>query len=78
MRLIARCRNSYPDCDGESASVLLPYGASAREVEHALAVVGVYAPRGPETVEWGAFPGAEATIFDANGTPIVHLIEVLK
>jgi len=54
---------------------MLPYGARPSEVEAALSAVGLYAPRGLDTLEWGAFPGAVATIFDANGNPMIHLFD---
>jgi hypothetical protein len=67
--------------DLEPGSVLLPHGADERAVEAALAGVGIYAPRGPEIVEWGDRSILDdpntcdpiATIYDALGEPIVHL-----
>ena len=64
------------DCDFETNSVLLPYGAGHTQTEAALSSVGIYAPRGLDTLEWGAEPEALATIYDGNGEPIVHLYEV--
>ena len=63
--------------DFDAGSVLLPKGACERQVEAALAAVGIYAPRGPETVEWfedepnGCDP--IAIVHDSRGEPIVHL-----
>jgi len=67
--------------DFEAGSVLLPHGADERAVEAALSAVGIYAPRGPETVEWSDRSvlddphtcEAAAVVRDATGEPIVLL-----
>ena len=35
--------------------VILPFEASRHAVEHALASLGIYAPRGNDTLDWGDF-----------------------
>jgi hypothetical protein len=78
----ARAMKLWPlplDCDNwdnAGCTVQLRYGAESHEVEAALAAVGLYAPRGLDTLVWGACPDAAATIFDSAGNPIVHLLEV--
>ncbi len=67
--------------DFEPGSVLLPHGAGERAVEAALAAVGIYAPRGPEVVDWSDRSvlddphtcEAAAVVRDASGEPIVLL-----
>ena len=63
--------------DWESkGSVLLPDQAPEHEVEHALAALGLYAPRGADVLEWDQatdFPYAMIT--DASGTPMVRMAD---
>lgn len=54
--------------------VLLFWESDARHVEHALVALGVYAPRGLDTVEWFK-PNRVAVIRDAAGAPIARLTE---
>ena|SRR5258706_6786794 len=64
-------------------SVLLAEGARPREVEHALAAVGIYAPRGLDELLWSrdVDPGDDmrlgprAVIVEAGRGPIVLLSE---
>ena len=56
--------------------VTLPWGADRLDVEHALVAVGVYAPRGADTMLW--FPATtgrivSAAIWDGTGLPMVRL-----
>lgn len=53
----------------EMGRVLLPFGANKQQVEHAVAVLGVYAPRGNDDLEWGDF----AVIYDSIGKAMVRL-----
>ncbi|HYV99641.1 MAG TPA: hypothetical protein VE967_19435 [Gemmatimonadaceae bacterium] len=55
-------------------TVLMFWEASHVELEHALAVLRIYAPRGLDSVEWHA-PSRTAVISDASGAPMVRLIE---
>lgn len=52
-------------------SVLLPAMASEEQVGRALVAVGIFAPRGLDTLEW--VDDEAGTIFDGNGYPIVYL-----
>jgi hypothetical protein len=55
-------------------SVLLPIGATDREVEWALAAVGVYAPRGLDELRWSyATEPPTACIYDCSGNLMVRL-----
>jgi hypothetical protein len=45
-------------------SVLLPDHALRHEVEHALAAVGVYCPRGADELTWEVASGARVTVRD--------------
>lgn len=57
-------------------SVCLPVGAPDHEIEHALAAVGVYAPRGMDWTEWRVVVDghpAMAKIRDASDRIIVLL-----
>jgi hypothetical protein len=74
MRIEVLC--IMPSGGYESAgSVLLPYGADPEWVEHALTLVGVYAPRGYDELVWLDDEGG-AIITDASGQPIVLLRNV--
>jgi hypothetical protein len=58
----------------EMGSVLLPDYAAPSEVEHALVAVGVYAPRGADSLEWhdtASYPSA--WIRDGGGEIIVRI-----
>ena len=56
-------------------SVLLPDFAHERDVEHALAAVGVYAPRGQDYVSWRvSADDSAAIVFDGADHPMVRLI----
>lgn len=60
----------------EMGVVLLPDHAQHSHVEHALAAVGVYAPRGADELHWDcgtSYPYAQ--ILDASGACIVRLRE---
>lgn len=58
----------------ELGRVLLPAKAPSREVEHALASVGVYAPRGGDLLDWGVESGTpRAIIRDQRGLPLARL-----
>lgn len=65
-----------PECEDwdRVGAVLLPPGSARWAVEGALAVVGIYAPRGADELEWhhGA---VAATIVDGNGCPMVRLLD---
>lgn len=51
--------------------VLLPFNASYQHTEHALQAVGVYAPRGADTLDWG--PEQYGEVRDASGTVLVRM-----
>jgi len=57
-------------------SVLLPYGACPREVEHALASLGFYCPRGADRLSWAGNVGAFALaiISDGNDRTFLRLV----
>lgn len=73
MRLWPVCRGDR--WENEGMSVLLPLRAKLHEVEAALSAIGLYAPRGGDTLEWFVFSGTVATIFDALGHAVVHLLD---
>jgi hypothetical protein len=50
--------------------VVLPAGVTDDEMEHALSAIGVYMPRGSDTVVRG---GGQYTIYEFGQTPAVHL-----
>lgn len=54
-------------------SVLLPDCAPDREVEHALAAVGLYVPRGADELDWGSSSVPSAMIVDNRGAPLARL-----
>jgi hypothetical protein len=58
----------------DAGSVLLPLLPKRYELEHALAVFGVYAPRGWDYVEDN---GDDLCIFDAEDAPLARLTRVL-
>jgi hypothetical protein len=64
------------NCDDfeDRGAVLLPFHAEYSHIEHALAAVGVYAPRGMDHVEWSSGWNG-ALITDAGGTVIVRMSE---
>lgn len=63
-----------PDAEILAGTVLLYWNAAAHEVEHALAAVGVYAPRGTDKIEWLS-SARMAAIIDGEGAVIVWLEE---
>lgn len=63
----------------DRGSVLLPDRAAYSQIEHALACVGVYAPRGMDSVEWDCGTGYPyAQILDAGMNCIVRLQEISR
>jgi hypothetical protein len=61
----------------EAGSVLLPFNAGRTHTEHALAAVGIYAPRGADELHWNhtARPDQYGEIY-ASGQLIVRLTSV--
>ena len=51
-------------------SILLRHDAPKHEVEHALAPLGIYMPRGSDTLEWGDF----GVIYEYGEMPAVRLM----
>jgi hypothetical protein len=56
-------------------SVLLPDFAPGWQVEHALAVLGLYVPRGADYIDWCEDLGntPRAIVYDGNDRPMVRL-----
>lgn len=54
-------------------SIDIQEGANNHETEQALSIVGLYAPRGPEFVQWVDDENVAAIIFDAKGEPSIEL-----
>jgi len=81
LRLLAEVYESDTDDWQVYGSVLLPADPTRTEMEHALAVLGLYCPRGADTVCFAYKWETEkpfATISDANNEPMVRLIEVRR
>ncbi|MFI5296647.1 MAG: hypothetical protein ACHREM_01000 [Polyangiales bacterium] len=76
MRLWVSCVDKELEDELDTDSVLLPYHCSSRLVAAALEGIGIYAPRGADSVMWDVHPGAVATIFDGNGDPTIYLREI--
>jgi len=67
------------ECDdwSDAGAVLLPFNASHSHTEHALAAVGVFAPRGADELYWNHTPRPEqyGEIYDATGQAIVRITQ---
>lgn len=61
----------------DMGKVLLPANASELHTEHALQAVGVFAPRGADTLHWGhtARPDQYGEIYDAAGALLVRITQ---
>lgn len=65
----------YGADEGCVGSVCLHDQALEHHVEHALAAVGLYAPRGADQLVWGGEPEAPwASIFDGSDNEIIRLV----
>lgn len=68
--------SAHDDDWDDLGSVLLPELAPDWQVEHALAVLGLYVPRGADYVYWCSGIGNSpcgAIIYDGNDRPMVRL-----